>query len=117
MRRLRRLVARLGATAMLATMVAAAMVAAGVIPHPTVDTAMAAPAALDAALRDLPSSIRAGDVLTVQVSAPSGAACDGVITYRDGASQNLDSLNESGGRCRWELTGLSDARRGAADIT
>jgi len=101
---------------MLAAMVLAAVVAAGAIPHPTVNTALAAPAALDASFRDLPSTVRAGDVLSVQVSAPSGASCDGTITYRDGAVQNLDPLNESGGRCRWNLTVLSNARRGTADI-
>jgi hypothetical protein len=78
--------------------------------------ALAAPAALSAAFRDLPSSIRAGDVLGIQVSVPGGATCDGTIIYRDGNRQKLDSRNESGSRCRWDITVPVDTRRGTADI-
>ena len=93
------------------------LMAVSAIPYPTTDIVLAAPAALDASFRDLPSTVRAGDSLSVQVGVPSCATCDGAITYRDGAVQKLDSLTENNGRCRWNLIVLSNARRGSADVT
>jgi hypothetical protein len=77
---------------------------------------VAAPAFYEASFRDLPASVRTGDILTVQLNVSSGSTCDGSITYRDGAVQKLDSMQESGGRCRWDKTVPTDARRGTADI-
>lgn len=61
--------------------------------------------------------MRAGTTFNVQVGVPSGASCDGTITYRDGVVQNLDTLTEVDGRCRWNPTVPDDARRGNADVT
>jgi hypothetical protein len=94
----------------------AALVAFSLLLPPTAGVAVAAPAALAVAFRDLPTSVRAGSALTVQVGVSSGATCDGTITYRDGVVQKLDSLGESDGRCRWNPTVPDDARRGNADI-
>jgi len=81
-----------------------------------VGTVVAAPASLDASFRDLPASLQAGDVLSIQVVVPSGASCDGAVTYRDGLSLPFDGVKENNGRCRWDTSVPPDARRGTADI-
>jgi hypothetical protein len=95
----------------------AALVACSLMLPPTTGVVMAAPAALGVSFRDLPASVRAGAILSVQVGVSSGATCDGTIVYRDGDTQKLDSTSESDGRCRWNPTVPEDARRGGADIT
>jgi hypothetical protein len=75
----------------------------------------AAPGAFEASFRDLPSSVRTGDILTVQVDTAPGTTCDGTITYR-GTVQTLSPVTESDRRCRWDVTVPGEARRGTADI-
>jgi hypothetical protein len=85
-------------------------------PSPGTTVALAAPAMLSAAFRDLPASVRAGDPLAVQVAVPSNATCDGVVTFRDSERLKLDTRDEVAGRCRWDVTVPTSARRGTADI-
>jgi hypothetical protein len=99
-----------------ASAVLAVLITLSLIWPPTTGVVMAAPALLSGSFRDLPSSVRAGANLNVQVSAPSGTTCDGAITFRDGAVQKLDALNENEGRCRWNPTIPDTARRGTAYI-
>lgn len=86
------------------------------VQSPVAGVAYAAPAALSASFRDLPSSVRAGNILAIQVTVPSGTTCDGIVTYRDSHQTKLDQRNEGSGRCRWDITVPSDTRRGTADI-
>ena len=76
----------------------------------------AAPVAFEASFRDLPGSVRAGDVLTVQVDTQASATCDGTITYRGGATQTLAKVAERDRRCRWDVTVPEATRRGTADV-
>jgi hypothetical protein len=85
--------------------------------QPAAQVAVAAPAAYDASFQNLPTSVRAGDALAVQVGVPSGSTCDGNVAYRDGTATKLISTNESNGRCRWDIVVPTDARRGTADIS
>lgn len=111
MRRVMQSVGRGGASAALAV-----LMAFGLIAPPTTGVVMAAPAAQSASFRDLPGSVRAGGVLTVQVGVAGGASCDGTITYRDGDIQKLDQIKENDGRCRWTPMVPTNARRGNAEI-
>jgi hypothetical protein len=112
MRRVMRSVGRGAASAVLAALTAFSLMA-----PPTAGVVMAAPAAQSASFRDLPASVRAGGILTVQVGVATGTSCDGTITYRDGDVQKLDQVKESDGRCRWTPMIPTNARRGNADIT
>jgi hypothetical protein len=93
-----------------------ALTAFSLMVPPTAGVVMAAPAAQSASFRDLPASARAGGILTLQVGVPTGASCNGTITYRDGDIQKLDQIKESDGRCRWTPLVPSNARRGTAEI-
>jgi hypothetical protein len=92
------------------------LTAAVVVPGLGARIAVAAPAALDVAFRDLPASVRAGDSLRVRVDAPDGSVCDGTITYRDNSTQTLSQAQEEDGRCRWDVVVPDATRRGEADI-
>lgn len=111
---MRRVMQRVGRGAASAAL--AVLTTFGLMAPPTAGVVMAAPAAQSASFRDLPASIRAGGVLTVQVGVAAGASCDGAITYRDGEIQKLDQVKESDGRCRWTPTVPTNARRGNAEI-
>ena len=84
---------------------------------PSIGVVSATPASFEASFRDLPGSVRAGDLLTVQVDTQTGSTCDGSITYRGGAVQSLASITEIDRRCRWDVTVPSDARRGDAAVS
>ena len=98
-------------------LVAAIVTAAVMIPIGGVSTAVAAPASLETAFRDLPATVRTGDILKVQVDAPDQAVCDGNISYRDNSIQKLAELKENDGRCRWDIIVPDITRRGEADVT
>ena len=87
------------------------------VPMGGADTAAAAPASLIAAFRDLPSTVRTGDMLKVQVDAPDQATCDGSVVYRDNSVQMLETLKESDGRFRWDIIVPEITRRGEADVS
>lgn len=92
------------------------LTAAAIVPGLGARIAVAAPASLAVAFRDLPASVRAGDSLRVVVDAPDGALCDGSIVYRDNSTQMLSQVKEEDGRCRWDVVVPDGIRRGEADI-
>ncbi|MGE3267755.1 MAG: hypothetical protein AB7P40_03335 [Chloroflexota bacterium] len=98
-------------------MLIAAILTAVVAPFGGAGAAVAAPALLETAFRDLPNSVRTGDILKVQVDAPNGAQCNGEISYRDNSIQKLEKQDEADGRCRWDVTVPDLNRRGLAYIT
>jgi len=98
---------------LLAVVAAALALAATIIPSPATGLVYAS---ISASFRDLPASVRAGDILAVQVGVPNGSTCEGTITYRDGGRQKLEQRNEGSGRCRWDITVPTDTRRGTSDI-
>ena len=87
------------------------------VPLGGASTAAAAPASLVTAFRDLPLTVRTGDIMKVQVDAPNQARCEGNILYRDNSIQKLAEVKESDGRCRWDITVPDISRRGEADVT
>jgi hypothetical protein len=97
-------------------MAAAVSLALLLLAFALVGSITAAPLGFEASFRDLPATVRAGDLLTVVVDTASGTTCQGTITYRGGAVQTLDSVTEIEHRCRWDVTVPSEARRGTADI-
>lgn len=101
----------------LARLAPIALLLALILAGPTLSVALAEPAAFEASFRDLPTSVRAGDMLTVQVATQSGTTCDGTITYRGGGVQTLGSLSETDRRCRWDVSVPTAVRRGTADIS
>lgn len=98
-------------------LVAAILTAAVVVPQSGARTAAAAPAALTATFRDLPVAVRTGESLRVMLDVPGGSVCDGVIVYRDNASQILAPVNADDDRCRWDVIVPDGTRRGEADVT
>ncbi|MCC7371255.1 MAG: hypothetical protein IT306_22755 [Chloroflexi bacterium] len=95
-------------------LLAAILAAAVVVPVSGASTAAAA--SIDAAFRDLPTSVRTGDMLKVQVDVPDQATCVGSIIHRDNTEQKLKELKESDGRCRWDVIVPDVTRRGEADV-
>lgn len=67
-------------------------------------------------LRDLPTSVRAGDSLRVIVDVPDGTVCDGLITYRDNSTQTLSRVEQDNDRCQWDVVVPDAVRRGEADL-
>jgi hypothetical protein len=67
-------------------------------------------------LRDLPTSVRAGDSLRVVVDVPDDTVCDGLITYRDNTTQTLSQVEQDNDRCQWDVVVPDAVRRGEADL-
>jgi hypothetical protein len=67
-------------------------------------------------LRDLPTSVRAGDSLRVIVDVPDDTVCDGLITYRDNTTQTLSQVKQDNDRCQWDVVVPDAVRRGEADL-
>src|SRR4051812_3073584 len=124
--RLRPSISRLGAsvrqvcTVSLSTAIAALVMVlltvAVTAPQFGVGIAAASSESLGIELRDLPASVRAGDGLRVLVDVPSGAVCEGLITYRDNTTQILSRVNRDDDRCKWDITVPDGTRRGEADL-
>lgn len=100
----------------IAVLLLAAILAAAVV-VPVSGASTAAAASIDTAFRDLPTSVRTGDILKVQVDVPDQATCVGSIIYRDNSEQKLKELKEQDGRCRWDVIVPDVTRRGEADVS
>ena len=99
------------------------LVAATVILTATVEVprlgagpAIAVAADIQAAFRDLPTSVLTGDILKVELDTPDDSICDGSIVYRDNSEQKLRQIDETEGRCRWSVIVPENVRRGEADV-
>ncbi|MFN8635088.1 MAG: hypothetical protein U0893_14625 [Chloroflexota bacterium] len=101
----------------MAALLAAILTAAVAVPRWGAGVAVAAPAMIETAFRDLPATVRTGDPLRVQVDVQDGSSCQGNIVYRDNSQQALKQVDEKEGRCRWDVVVPLAVRRGDADIS
>jgi len=98
-------------------LVAVTVVLAAVeVPRLGAGPSIAAAADIQAAFRDLPSSVLTGDILKVGLDTPDGSVCDGTIVYRDNTEQKLKEIEETESRCRWSVIVPETVRRGEADV-
>jgi hypothetical protein len=86
------------------------------VPRLGAGPAVARAASIEAAFRDLPSTVLTGDILKVDLDVQNGATCDGSIVYRDNSEQKLKKIDEDDDRCTWSVVVPENVRRGEADV-
>lgn len=92
------------------------ILAAVEVPRLGAGPTVAVAADIQAAFRDLPSTVLTGNILKVEVDTPDDSSCDGSIVYRDNFEQKLKAIDETEGRCRWSVIVPEHVRRGEADV-